>query len=66
MAEKAVAAVIQDACVQSISTCSVDDLIKALGISDISESQISRSCEELNERARTFLKRPLESDWPYL
>lgn len=35
-AEKALTAVIQEACVQGISTRSVDDLVKALGMSGVS------------------------------
>jgi len=45
MAEKALTAVIQEACVQGISTRSVDDLVKAMGMSGISKSQVSRLCE---------------------
>src|SRR5437016_12935545 len=46
MAEKALTAVIQEAYVQGISTRSVDDLVKAMGASGISKSQVSRLCEE--------------------
>lgn len=28
--------------------------------------QVSRLCEELEERVTTFLGRPIEGDWPYL
>ena len=65
-AEKALAAVIQEAYVQGISTRSVDDLVKALGMTGISKSQVSRLCEEIDERVNAFLERPLEGDWPYL
>ena len=41
MAEKALTAVIQEAYVQGISTRSVDDLVKAMGMSGISKSQVS-------------------------
>ena len=66
MAEKALTAVIQEAYIQGISTRSVDDLVKALGMSGISKSQVSRLCEEIDGRVRTFLERPIEGDWPYL
>ena len=65
-AEKALAAVVQEAYVQGISTRSVDDLVKALGMTGISKSQVSRLCEEIDERVGAFLERPLEGDWPYL
>jgi transposase-like protein len=64
--EKALAAVVQEAYVQGISTRSVDELVKALGMTGISKSQVSRLCEEIDERVNTFLDRPLEGDWPYL
>src|ERR671929_885818 len=65
-AEKALTAVIQEAYVQGISTRSVDDLVKAMGMSGISKSQVSRLCEEIDERVNAFLNRPIEGDWPYL
>lgn len=65
-AEKALAAVIQQAYVQGISTRSVDELVKALGMSGVSKSEVSRLCAELDERVQAFLERPLEGDWPYL
>ncbi len=64
--EKALAAVVQEAYVQGISTRSVDELVKALGMTGISKSQVSRLCVEIDERVGAFLERPLEGDWPYL
>ena len=66
MAEKALTAVIQEAYIQGISTRSVDDLVQAMGMSGISKSQVSRVCEEIDERVHAFLDRPIEGDWPYL
>ena len=66
MAEKALTAVIQEAYIQGISTRSVDDLVRAMGMSGISKSQVSRLCEEIDERVHAFLDRPIEGDWPYL
>ena len=65
-AEKALTAVIQEAYIQGISTRSVDDLVKAMGVTGVSKSQVSRLCEEIDERVQTFLNRPIEGDWPYL
>ena len=65
-AEKALAAVIQEAYVQGVSTRSVDELVKAMGMSGISKSQVSRLCTEIDERVHAFLARPIEGDWPYL
>src|SRR5881397_2672740 len=66
LAEKALAAVVQEAYVHGVSTRSVDDLVKAMGMSGISKSQVSRLCEEIDERVQAFLDRPIEGDWPYL
>jgi len=65
-AEKALTAVIQEAYVQGISTRSVDDLVRAMGLEGISRSQVSRLCAEIDERVGDFLARPIEGDWPYL
>jgi putative transposase len=66
MAEKALTAVIQEAYIQGVSTRSVDDLVRAMGMTGISKSQVSRLCEEIDERVKAFLDRPIEGDWPYL
>ena len=49
-----------------VSTRSVDDLVKAMGMTGISKSQVSRLCEEIDERVKAFLSRPIEGEWPYL
>src|SRR5215204_4175376 len=59
MAEKALTAVIQEAYIQGVSTRSVDDLVKAMGMSGISKSQVSRLCEEIDERVKG-LPRPAD------
>ena len=66
MAEKALTAVIQEAYIQGVSTRSVDDLVKAMGMTGISKSQVSRLCGEIDDKIKTFLERPLEGDWPYV
>jgi len=66
LAEKALTAVVQEAYVQGISTRSVDDLVRAMGMEGISKSQVSRLCAEIDERVQTFLGRPIEGDWPYV
>src|SRR5476651_1900330 len=65
-AEKALTAVIQEAYIKGISTRSVDDLVKAMGMSGVSKSQVSRLCEEIDERVKAFLERPIEGEWPYI
>jgi transposase-like protein len=65
-AEKALTAVIQEAYVQGISTRSVDDLVKAMGASGVTKSQVSRLVEEIDGRVNAFLARPIEGEWPYV
>jgi putative transposase len=66
MAERALTAVIQEAYIHGVSTRSVDDLVRAMGGTGVSKSQVSRLCEEIDARVKAFLDRPLEGDWPYL
>ena len=66
VAEKALTAVIQEAYLQGVSTRSVDALVKALGTSGVSKSQVSRLCAELDTRVGAFLNRPLEGAYRYL
>lgn len=66
LAEKALTAVIQEAYIQGISTRSVDELVKAMGMEGIGKSQVSRLCGEIDERVQTFLSRPIEGEWPYV
>ena len=66
MAEKALTAVVQEAYIQGVSTRSVDDLVKAMGMTGISKSQVSRLCAEIDDKVKAFLGRPIEGDWTYL
>jgi putative transposase len=54
MSETALTAVVQEAYVHGVSTRSVDDLVKALGMSGISKSQVSRLCEEIDEKVNVI------------
>ncbi len=65
-AERALAAVIQEAYVHGVSTRAVDDLVRAMGLSGGSKSEVSRLCREIDERVDAFLARPIEGAWPYL
>ena len=62
MAEEALTAVIQEAYVQGVSTRAVDELVKAMGMTGISKSQVSRLCAEIDDKIGAFLNRPLEGD----
>ncbi len=64
--EKALVAVVQEAYVQGISTRKVDDLVQAMGMTGISKSQVSRLCQELDERVRAFLERRLDGRFVFV
>jgi transposase-like protein len=66
LAERALVAVIQEAWILGISTRAMDDLVRALGMSGISKSQVSRLCGEIDERVQAFLHRRLEGRYPYV
>ena len=55
---KGLKAVIQETYVQGISTRSVDDLVKAMGMEGISKSQVSRLCAGIDDKMQGFLNRP--------
>ena len=59
-------AVIQEAYLQGVSTRAVDDLVRALGATGVSRSEVSRLCEEVDERVKAFLGRPLEGEYPHI
>jgi putative transposase len=65
-AERALAAVVQEAYVHGVSTRKVDELVKALGMGGISKSRVSELCEELDEEVERFRGRPLEGFYPYV
>ena len=65
-AERALAAVVQEAYVHGVSTRKVDELVKALGMEGISKSRVSELCEELDEEVERFRSRPLEGPYPYV
>jgi transposase-like protein len=63
--ERALVAVVQEAYVQGVSTRRVDDLVKALGMSGISKSQVSRLCQALDTEVERFRTRKLEGSFAY-
>jgi putative transposase len=65
-AERALAAVVQEAYVHGVSTRKVDELVKALGMTGISKSRVSELCKELDGEVERFRSRPLEGSYPYV
>ena len=66
-AERALLAVVQEAYVSGVSTRRVDDLVRALGITGISKSEVSRICAGLDAEVAAFRSRSLAGiACPYL
>ena len=65
-AEKALMAVIQEAYLQGVSTRAVDDLVRAMGATGVSRSEVSRLVSEIDERVHAFLDRPLEGTFKHV
>ncbi len=65
-AEKALLAVIQEAYLKGVSTRKVDDLVKALGLTGIDKSKVSRICKELDQAVDEFRHRQLQKSYPYV
>jgi putative transposase len=65
-AEQALLAIIQEAYIQGVSTCRVYELVKALGLTGIDKSAVSRVSQQLDEVVRQFRERKLEGAYPYL
>jgi putative transposase len=64
--EKALLAVVQEAYINGVSTRKVDALVKALGLTGIDKSRVSRICKELDEMVEQFRHRSLQAHYPYL
>jgi len=66
-AERALVAVIQEAYVKGVSTRKVDDLVRAMGATGVSKSEVSRLVGELDVDLTAFRERRLdETRYPYL
>ena len=66
-AERALVAVIQEAYVKGVSTRKVDDLVRAMGASGVSKSEVSRLVGELDTDLAAFRERSLAGvRYPYV
>ncbi|MFZ2053569.1 MAG: IS256 family transposase [Candidatus Aminicenantales bacterium] len=64
--ELALAALVQEAFINGVSTRRIERLAKALGIENISASQVSEINKGLQEQVEAFRSRPLEEEYPFL
>jgi transposase-like protein len=58
--------VVQEAYIQGVSTRRLDEVVRSLGMTGISKSQVSRLCAELDEEMSRFRNRQLEGNYPYV
>lgn len=65
-AEQAFVSIIQEAYVHGVSTRKVEDLVQAMGVENLSKSEVSRICAGLDEQVEAFRQRPLSRRYPYL
>jgi len=66
-AERALLSVVQEAYVAGVSTRRVEDLVEALGVANLSRSEVSRICAALDTEVAAFRGRSLaEERYPYL
>ena len=64
--ELALMALIQEAFINGVSTRRIERLAKAIGIENISASQVSEITKGLEEQVAAFRTRPLEEEYPFL
>ena len=64
--EAALIAVVQEAFINGVSTRKIERLAQALGIENISASQVSEFNKELDTQVLAFQTRPLDEEYPFL
>jgi putative transposase len=64
-AENTLLVAAQAGCVQGVSTRKLDDLVRAVGLTGIDKSKVSRICSELDEFVHAFRSRHLEGSFPH-
>jgi len=64
--EQALMAVVQEAFVNGVSTRKIERLARAMGIENISASQVSEFNKELDAQVADFRTRPLAEEYPFL
>jgi transposase-like protein len=64
--EQALIAVVQEAFINGVSTRKIERLAKAMGIENISASQVSEFNKDLDAQVADFRTRPLAEEYPFL
>ncbi len=66
LVEETLLGVVREAWVQGVSTRSMKRLAGVLGTPNLSRSQVSRICRELDQRVQEFRQRPIKGDGMFL
>lgn len=64
--EMALATLVQEAFINGVSTRRIERLAQALGVENISASQVSEINKGLEKQVESFRSRPLEEEYPFL
>ena len=64
--ERALISVIQQAFIAGVSTRKMENVLAGMGVENLSKSQISELCKELDTIAEEFRSRPLTERYPYV
>jgi putative transposase len=64
--ERALISVIQEAFIAGVSTRKMENVLAGMGVENLSKSQISELCKELDAIAEEFRTRPLTEKYTYL
>ncbi len=64
--ERALIAAVQEMFISGVSTRKIEKVLHELGVAQMSKSQVSVLCAELDAQVQAFRERRLESTYPYL
>jgi transposase-like protein len=64
--EKALVNAIIESYLQGVSTRNIENVISRLGVNQLSASYVSKVGRELDAKVQEFMKKPLDSHYPYL
>jgi len=64
--EKSLRIAVAESYLQGVSTRKVQEVVSKFGLENISASEVSRIAEDLDEKVKEFLERPIEGEIDYL
>lgn len=64
--ERALVAAVQEMVICGVSTRKIEKVLKTLGVEQMSKSQVSVLCAQLDGQVKAFRERPLDTGFPYI